>query len=183
MKLIFVRTTLLAFLVCGLNTLSLGQTHWPTLQKISLKERALQRNLSDYAKATKAQFLEVRLDKQDSLYHYYLTKVYFFERIKRYARLPWGRWGNYILLFTSKNPSDLNEILSISDTCSFDSLVRYARPLLSNQFSATPVKGGLIQHEAWLVHGLDWDFVIKKGQELWFRTSDGFDSRDFPQPK
>ena len=183
MSLAFVRIITLTLLICLLNGYIKGQAQWPPLQKISLKNRALQQNLADYANITRAKLIRVYVDKQDSLTRYQLSEVYHFDSVKRYSSFSWGRWGNCVLLFTSSHPSALNEILSISGTYSLDNLIRYARPLLPDQTIVTRLKGGIIQYETELIHGLTWEFVIKGNQELWLRTSEGFDSSDFPQLK
>ncbi|SFF38842.1 hypothetical protein SAMN05216167_1619 [Spirosoma endophyticum] len=186
MHVAFIRTILSVLFTCALSTTGISQSKLTPMQKIYLTDKVLEKNLNEYAKATQAKFIIVNVEKQDSLYQYELAKIYFFESIKDYAQLPWGQWGNCVLLFSSRVKSDLNEILLIRDTTAFADLIRYARPLLPNEFSKAPAQAqnGLILQEApLLIHGLEWKFAVKGGKEIWLRTSEGFDSRDIPQPK
>lgn len=157
--------SLFAFL-CGFSESVSAQTKPLPLQHLTFKDRVLEHNLEGYTRMTSAKVIHVAFEHRDSAYLYRLSEIYFFEQVERCFSCTWGHWRNRILVFWN-NPG-VEDIVTVRDTCAFGNLVQYVRPLLPN----------LNRASMGCDPRFEWTFKVQDGKDVWFWTTDGFDSRE-----
>lgn len=157
-------------LLVGSTATVLGQakpTNSITVQKITLKDKVLERNLSSYCSQVSYKAILVKVRKYDNAYSYSLSGISFSEHINWYPTPFWGIWQNRLLVVYAG--PEARALVSLQDSTGFANLLPYAQSLLPS------THGDLI-----FIHGLEWEFEVEKGRETWLWTSDGYDSRDIP---
>jgi|GEM_PF-3701940 len=179
-----VSTILTALLLFYFAHVANGQNNTILLQKVTIKDKVLEKNLRYFVDNTNAKAVSVLLEKRDSAYLYNLSVIDYFEAVapvKGYQTPDWGEWKNRILVFRSG--SELNQVCTISDTVAYDNLLRYLRPVLPNMYKPVIVNGKKVADNITLTHNLEWTFRVENGREIWLWTNDGYDSRDILEPK
>ena len=154
---------------------AIAQNQTIPLQRVAINDKALENELIDIFRLTKAKVFMVELKKQNNAYLYRVHELFFFEGIDKTPS--WGQWRNRILLFFAG--PELSEVCTISDTTSFSNLVKYTRPLLPNMVTKE-VTGRQTVYRTQLIEGHVWDFKLENGKEVYLQDNYGYDSRDYP---